>query len=95
MKGLKKLLRWWITLSSMIGFLVGWVFVARATEAEFAGGTGETLSTNTQTVEGLNLPPIPLVGGVDQVNVQPITIAPSVQSGSSSSFTPPLRTGGS
>ena len=95
MKGLKKLLRWWITLSSMIGFLVGWVFVAQATETEFAGGISETLSTNTQAVEGLNLPPIPLVGGVDQVNVQPITIAPSTQSGSSSSFTPPLRTGGS
>ncbi|MBI5964184.1 MAG: hypothetical protein HY863_11965 [Chloroflexi bacterium] len=95
MNGLKKLLRWWITLSSMIGFLVGWVFVAQATETEFANSTSETVSTNTQVIEGLNLPPIPSIGGVNQVNAQQITIAPSTQSGSSSSFTPPLRTGGS
>ena len=95
MNGLKNLVRWWITLSSMIGFLVGWVFVAQATENEFASSASEAASTNTQTVEGLNLPPIPSVGRVNEVNVQPITIAPSTQSGSSSTFTPPLRTGGS
>ena len=95
MNTFKKILRWWITVTSMIGFLVGWVFVANNSETEFANtaNTGST-STNTQVVDSLNLPAIPSVGSVNEVNNQPFTFSPSTTT-SNQQFMPGLRTGGS
>jgi len=87
----RKLLRGWITLTSIIGFVGGWVFIARATEIETVTYVGQTAVTMPE------LEPIPTVNGLagnplSVSNVQTFTFS---QSTSQQSFSPPMRTGGS
>ena len=44
----RKLLRWWIALTSVVGFVGGWVYIARATEVgtvTYIGNTAVTMQT--------------------------------------------------
>jgi hypothetical protein len=96
MKVIKKFLKYWITLSSVAGFLIGWLFVSQNSEAKFAN----TPVTNTGAAQQviISLPPVPSIdalvnsGGqlVIQKPAQQFTIvqAPAVSQ-------PRLRTGGS
>ena len=85
----RKLLRVWVAVSSVIGFVMGWVFIARATETETVTYVGDT------TVNMPELAPMPTVEGLTgeslTINdVQTFTVTSSQQS-----FSPPMRTGGS
>lgn len=95
MKTFKKFLKYWISLVSMLGFLVGWRFVSQSSETDFARqSTGSTVTTQSQTVV---LAPIPsldsLVGGSAQPLTQ--TQVQSFKVVQSQSFQPQLRIGGS
>lgn len=88
----RKLLRIWIAFASFIGFLTGWVFLARTSDTEVV------TNTNTNTVEMLTLPPIPSIDGIanqnlDTNSVQRFTFNQSTQT--QQLFAPMLRTGGS
>lgn len=104
----KKILRYWLTLSSFIGFLVGWVFVSQSSESSEAGLSATSNSaantTNTSTVSG-TLAPVPSIDSLissntpGQVgNVQTFTFTQSDNNNNSFSFfsqQPPMHTGGS
>lgn len=95
MKTLKKFLKYWITLASMLGFLVGWRFVSQSSEADFASqAVDNTVTNQPQTIV---LEPIPsldsLVGGSAQPQAQTQVQSFTVVQGQS--FQPQLRTGGS
>lgn len=91
MKLFKKFLKYWITLSSVAGFLVGWVFVSQSSETEFAN----TANSDAAQVETITLPPVTsldsLVGDDRRqtTQVQPFTIIQS------SPIQPRIGTGGS
>ena len=87
----KKILKYWITLSSIAGFLVGWMFVSKTSESEFL--TIQPLETNR--TETISLPPIlsldSLISGRRQQigDVQQFTVIQS------SPLQPRIGTGGS
>ncbi len=88
----RKLLRIWIAVTSFIGFMIGWVFLAQTSEAEFV------TNANTGGLEIYSLPPIPSVNGIsnhslETDSVQMFTFDQSVQP--QQTFAPALRTGGS
>lgn len=83
-------LKLWIALASLVGFVAGWSFIARAAEMDNVTYVGNT------TVTMPNLPPIPIVEGLAAngqtvENVQTFTVNVQPQTTS----TQPLRTGGS
>ncbi|HNA90484.1 MAG TPA: hypothetical protein PK989_14315 [Anaerolineales bacterium] len=87
----RKLLRWWIALTSVVGFVGGWVYIARATEVGTVTYIGNTAVTMP------DLEPIPAVEGLagNQLSVNTVQTFTFSQSASQQSFSPPMRTGGS
>lgn len=90
----KTALRIWITITSVIGFLAGWVMLAHAPKPKQTSVN----SASAQTVPGITLPPIPSIDNLQLQNPNQfsqqapvIQIAPNAPS----SFFPILRTGGS
>lgn len=95
MKLYRKALRIWITISSLISFLIGWVFLAHIPETGLSTSTSATSSANT-----LNLPAIPSVKGLANTNsnsggVQLFSFNPSTSQQSQTTTLPGLRTRGS
>jgi len=89
MNAYKKILRIWITITSFVGFLVGWVFLSRTTEAETITYVGNTVVTMPE------IQAIPALGDTSTSNtatnnVQFFTVNVSQQTSS-----PAFRTGGS
>ena len=85
----RKLLRFWLTIASLIGFILGWSFISRTTEPEttIINTTGQTLT--------FSMPSIPSVDDLETTtreakDIQTFTITQN-QSGSM----PQMRTGGS
>jgi hypothetical protein len=91
MKLLKIGIRFWITLTSLLSFLTGWVMLAHAPKPNQAGFSSSNVATPLPTLEPLN----PVSGsGSDDNNFQnqPLfSVQPSVRS----QFRPAFRTGGS
>lgn len=87
----RTLLKFWIGIVSVVGFVTGWVFIPQASELETVTYVGNT------AVSMPELQPIPTVEGLagetlTTSNVQTFTVNPVVQQ---QSFTQPMRTGGS
>ena len=81
----RKLLRLWLTISSVIGFIVGWIFLSHDVDSERVTHVGST------AVEMPTIQPIPTLNA-DSITGQPFSINPNPpQQLFSSSF----RTGGS
>lgn len=85
----RKFLRFWLTVASLIGFLLGWIFISHTIEPETSliTSSGDTLT--------ITMPGIPSVESLadpttDTRNLQTFTLTQN-QSG----FTPQMRTGGS
>ncbi|HMZ08629.1 MAG TPA: hypothetical protein PK078_13515 [Anaerolineales bacterium] len=86
----RQILKIWITVTSVIGFVAGWVFLSRAAELEEITTIGNT---------AINMPEMPslptLDGSVTDTsnpgNVQSFTVNTAPQT----NFTQPMRTGGS
>jgi hypothetical protein len=91
MKLLKIGIRFWITLTSVLSFLTGWVMLAHAPKPNQASFSSSNVAAPLPTLEPLN----PLSGfGSDDNNFQnqPLfSVQPSVRS----QFRPAFRTGGS
>jgi hypothetical protein len=91
MKFLKIGIRFWITLTSVVSFLTGWIMLAHAPKPNQAGFPSSNVVAPLPTLEPLN----PLSGfGSDDNNFQnpPLfSVQPSVRS----QFRPAFRTGGS
>ncbi|HND48059.1 MAG TPA: hypothetical protein PLQ75_02240 [Anaerolineales bacterium] len=88
----RNLLKIWIGIVSLAGFVTGWIFIARASELETVTYVGNTAITMPV------LQPIPTVDGLagEQLttsNVQTFTVNTVVQQ--QQTFTQPMRTGGS
>ena len=93
-------LRIWIGISTVIGFLVGWMMLAHSGKPAPAGvvaaqSAADNQGAATSTPAAIpTLPPIPslddLTGGV-QAQPQPLAVLPRISSGSF----PRLRSGGS
>jgi len=89
MNAYKKVLRIWISITSFIGFLVGWVFLSRTTEPETVTYVGNTVVTMPE------IQAIPALGDTSANNaasgdVQFFTVNVAPQPSS-----PAFRTGGS
>ena len=89
MNAYKKILRIWITITSFIGFLVGWVFLSRTTEPATVAYVGNMVVTMPE------IQAIPALGDTsnnttNSGNVQFFTVDDAPQSSS-----PMFRTGGS
>jgi hypothetical protein len=90
MKLLKIGIRFWITLTSVLSFLSGWVMLAHAPKPNQATFSSSSVAAPLPTLEPLN----PLSGSDDNNNFQnqPLfSVQPSVRS----QFKPAFRTGGS
>jgi len=88
----RKFLRIWLTISSFIGFIAGWVFLSHTVETKTITYVGNT------AVEMPALQAIPTVAGLTTNsavnNVQTFTVNTNTAQGWSL-FSPPMRTGGS
>jgi hypothetical protein len=84
----RKILRIWLTITSAIGFLVGWIFISHTVEAKTTTQVGNT------TVEMPAIQAIPTlnVQGAGGNDVQTFSVNPSQPQ---QSFVPGFRTGGS
>ena len=84
----RRLLRIWLTISSMIGFVAGWIFLSHTVRTETVTQVGNT-SVNMPEIQ-----PIPTLStrrsGVN--NGQTFTVNPNPPQ---QSFSPSFRTGGS
>jgi hypothetical protein len=90
MKFLKIGIRFWITLTSVLSFLTGWVMLAHAPKPNQATFSSSNVAAPLPTLEPLN----PLSGSDDNNNFQNQPLF-SVQSSVRSQFRPAFRTGGS
>jgi len=95
MKLYRKALRIWITISSLVSFLIGWVFLAHLNESGLT-----TLTTAEGTTNMLNLPAIPSVNDLASTNseggnVQLFSFDPSTSQQSQTTTFLGLRTRGS
>lgn len=84
----RKLLRIWLTITSAIGFLIGWIFISHTVEAKTITQVGNTI---------VNMPVIQAIPTLNTKssgnnNVQPFSVNPSQPQ---QSFVPGFRTGGS
>jgi hypothetical protein len=95
-------LRIWIGISTVIGFLVGWMMLAHSGKPAPAGAALAQSASNVQSAVSApaaisTLPPIPslddLTGGAQaaQVQPQPLPALPRISAGSF----PRMRSGGS
>lgn len=88
----RKLIRIWLTISSFIGFIAGWIFLSHTIETKTVTYVGNT------AVEMPALQAIPTVGSLNTNsainNVQTFTVNTNT-SQSWSLFSRPMRTGGS
>jgi len=82
----RKFLRIWLTITSAIGFLVGWIFLSHTVEAKTITQVGNT------TVEMPAIQSIPTLSSQSSGNVQTFSVNPSQPQ---QSFVPGFRTGGS
>ena len=84
----RKLLRIWLTITSAVGFLIGWIFISHTVEAKTIIQVGNT------TIEMPAIQAIPTLNiqGSSGNNVQTFSVNPSQ---SQQSFVPGFRTGGS
>lgn len=91
MKILKIGIRFWITLTSVLSFLTGWVMLAHAPKPTPAFSNSANISAPLPTLEPLR--PLSEGGsGGDNLQNQPLfSVQPSVRS----QFRPAFRTGGS
>jgi hypothetical protein len=89
MNAYRKLIRIWLTISSFIGFIAGWIFLSHTVETKTVTYVGNT------AVEMPALQAIPTVGSLNTNsainNVQTFTVNRQAQS----LFSPFMRTGGS
>jgi hypothetical protein len=91
MKFLKIGIRFWITITSVLSFLTGWVLLAHAPKPTQSGSGPTTLSTPLPTLEPLNSLS---TFGSDDDNFQNQPLF-NVQPNTRSQFRPSFRTGGS
>jgi hypothetical protein len=91
MKLLKIGIRFWITITSVISFLTGWVMLAHAPKPNQTNSPATNLAVPLPTLEPLN--PLPSFGSDDDTfqNQSLFNAQPSVRS----QFRPSFRTGGS
>ena len=89
MKLLKVGIRFWLTITSVLSFLTGWVMLAHAPKPNQTGFSSSNVAAPLPTLEPLN----PLSGfDDDNLQNQPLfSVEPSVRS----QFRPAFRTGGS
>ena len=87
MKTLKKFLRYWFAVASVLTFMGGWAMLAHSLKP-----TQPTQASNTSSATLQNLPPIQAYDGTSNGGSSLSLISPGIQS--NSSF-PILRTGGS
>ena len=99
MKLVKLGLRIYIAVSTVIGFLVGWILLAHSGKPAamiVAQAAGPDTQSVVQVPTPAPLPPIPslsdLVGGAQ---IQPLPAMSQIQVQPSTGFTPRFRTGGS
>ena len=85
----RKYLRYWITSASLLGFLLGWIFISRTAEQETAITT-----TDGQTLT-IEMPPIPSVEGIAAPTSDTNGIQIFTFNQNPSGFAPQMRTGGS
>jgi hypothetical protein len=91
MKLLKIGIRFWVTITSVLSFLTGWVMLAHAPKPNQASSPSASLSAPLPTLEPLR----PLSDfGSDDNGFQNQTLF-SVQPSTRSQFRPSFRTGGS
>jgi hypothetical protein len=90
MKLLKIGIRFWITLTSVLSFLTGWVMLAHAPKPNQSGSISAGVAAPLPTLEPLT--PLSNFGSDDNSQNQPLfSVQPSVRS----QFRPAFRTGGS
>jgi hypothetical protein len=82
----RKLIRIWLTISSVVGFVAGWIFLSHTMEAKTVTQGGNT------TVEMHNIQAIPTLGSSGPNGVQTFSINPNPPQ---QSFAPSFHTGGS
>jgi hypothetical protein len=82
----RKFIRLWLTISSGIGFVVGWVFLSHTVEAKTVTQVGNT------TVEMPAIQVIPTLSSSGSSSMQTFSVNPNPQQ---QSFAPSFRTGGS
>ena len=86
----RRLLRIWLTVSSFVGFIAGWIFLSHTTDTDTITQVGNT-KVNMPEVQA-----IPTLRGMDEDSdrndVQTFSINPN---SAQPSFSPNLRTGGS
>ena len=87
MKTLKKFLRYWFAVASVLTFMGGWAMLAHSLKP-----VQPTQASNSSSTVLQNLPPIQSYDGTSNSNSSLNLISPGIQS--NSSF-PMLRTGGS
>lgn len=84
----RKLLKIWLTISSLVGFVAGWFFIAHTVDSN------STITIGNTTITMPEFQDIPSINGVDQNtsigDVQTFSINTSQPF-----FSPQLRTGGS
>ncbi len=87
----KKILRWWLTITSFVGFVMGWFFLSHTADVK-------TVTVGNTTV---NIPALQAIPTLQSVapnsalnNVQNFTVNQNTSS-LQSFFSPRLRTGGS
>jgi hypothetical protein len=90
MKLLKIGIRFWITLTSVLSFLTGWVMLAHSPKPNQTTFSSSSVASPLPTLEPLN----PLSGSNDNNNFQNQPLF-SVQPSTRSQFRPAFRTGGS
>lgn len=89
MNAYKKILRIWITITSFIGFLVGWVFLSRTAETQTVTYVGNTVVTMPQ------IQSIPALGDTSTSNTNPGDVQFFTVNVAPQSSSPAFRTGGS
>ena len=89
MKLIKLGIRFWITLTSVLSFMTGWVMLAHAPKPNQSGSASTSIAAPLPTLEPLNS-----FSGSDDNNSQNQPLF-SVQPNTRSQFRPSFRTGGS
>jgi hypothetical protein len=89
MKFLKIGIRFWLTLTSLLSFLTGWIMLAHAPKPNQAGVSSSNVAAQLPTLEPLNS-----LSASDDNNFQNGSLF-SVQPSVRSQFRPAFRTGGS
>ena len=91
MKLLKVGIRFWITITSVLSFLTGWIMLAHAPKPIQTNAGSNRIVTPLPTLEPLN----PSIGfGSDEDNFQNPSLF-SIEPSTRSQFRPSFRTGGS